>query len=390
MSVLCIAVNYRSAIASKCHFNNPLTDPEEVLQCTDMTISKITDYNQVISNLTTSVIVLDSALCAVYMNSSAEVLIGVSATRLAPKPIYKWLFFSDKEKDMLHRALLENHPYTIREASVVTIKGLEMVIDYSVSPLDLSSEPGLLIEIQGRDRLLRIEKEEELLERHATTRNLVRGMAHEIKNPLGGIRGAAQLLERQLPDVALQEYTQVIIDEADRLRDLVDKLLGPRVLPELAPINVHSVLERVYTLGVAEVAKQIKLVRDYDPSIPDIRGDRGQLIQAVLNLLRNAVQSLMENPVERPEITIRTRTKRQVTLGSTKHRLVCLIEIIDNGQGVAEKLLNSMFFPMISGRADGSGLGLSISQSIVSQHGGLIECDSEPGHTVFSLWLPLP
>jgi len=354
-----------------------------------MTISKIADFSQVISNLTTSVIVLDSTLCAVYMNSSAEVLIGVSATRLAPTPIYKWLFFNTKEQQMLRRALLENHPYTIREASIVTVKGLELVIDYSVSPMDLATGPGLLIEIQGRDRLLRIEKEEELIERHATTRNLVRGMAHEIKNPLGGIRGAAQLLERQLVDASLGEYTQVIIDEADRLRDLVDKLLGPRVMPELAAMNVHSVLERVYTLAVAEVASQIEIVRDYDPSIPEISGDRGQLIQAVLNLLRNAVQSLMENPVLEPQIIIRTRTKRQVTLGSTKHRLVCLIEIIDNGEGIASELLSSMFFPMISGRADGSGLGLSISQSIVSQHGGLIECDSEPGCTVFSLWLPL-
>ena len=340
--------------------------------------------------MTTSVIVLDTTLCAVYMNSSAEVLIGVSATRLAPTAIFKWLFFSSKEQQMLCSALLEPHPYTIREAEIATVKGLQLVIDYSVSPIELSSGPGLLIEIQGRDRLLRIEKEEELIERHATTRSLVRNMAHEIKNPLGGIRGAAQLLERQLVDVSLQEYTQVIINEADRLRDLVDKLLGPRTLPDMAPINVHSVLERVYTLAVAEVANQIDIVRDYDPSIPEINGDRGQLIQAVLNLLRNAVQSLMENPVARPQIIIRTRTKRQVTLGSTKHRLVCLIEIIDNGRGIAGELLSSMFFPMISGRAEGSGLGLSISQSIVSAHGGLIECDSETGSTVFSLWLPLP
>jgi len=247
----------------------------------------------------------------------------------------------------------------------------------------------VLIEIQGRDRLLRIEREEELIERHSTTRDLVRGMAHEIKNPLGGIRGAAQLLERQLPNDELTEYTQVIIDEADRLRDLVDKLLGPRSLPELLPVNVHSVLERVYTLGVAEVADKIKLIRDYDPSIPDIQGDRGQLIQAVLNLLRNAVQSLTENVVSNPQVIIRTRAKRQVTLGSTKHKLVCLIEIIDNGVGVAHELKNSMFFPMISGRADGSGLGLSLSQSIVNQHNGLIECKSEPSHTVFSIWLPL-
>ncbi|MEM5528384.1 nitrogen regulation protein NR(II) [Gammaproteobacteria bacterium AS21] len=352
-------------------------------------MSIIESFVPIISNLTTSVIVLDDKLRTLYMNSSAEVLMGNSVKRLAPKSILEWLIFNKEEHARLQDVLTKNHAYTIRETTIATFKGQELIVDYSVSPIELTDQMGVLIEIQGRDRLLRIEKEEELIERHSTTRNLVRGMAHEIKNPLGGIRGAAQLLERQLPNDELTEYTQVIIDEADRLRDLVDRLLGPRSLPELLPVNVHSVLERVYTLGVAEVANRIKLVRDYDPSIPDIQGDRGQLIQAVLNLLRNAVQSLTENTVSDPQIVIRTRAKRQVTLGSTKYKLVCLIEVIDNGIGVAQELKNSMFFPMISGRADGSGLGLSLSQSIVNQHNGLIECKSEPSHTVFSIWLPL-
>ena len=350
---------------------------------------EIENFDSIMGNLTTSIIVLDENLCAIYMNSAAQVLIGVSATRLSGVPIYQWLFLNDQERALLADAFRDNATYTIRESTIKTIKGLELVIDYSVSPMDLEDSPRLLIEIQGRDRLLRIEKEEELIERHTTTRNLVRGMAHEIKNPLGGIRGAAQLLERELPASELREYTQVIIDEADRLRDLVDKLLGPRALPEMTALNIHSVLERVYTLGVAEVAGGIDMVRDYDPSIPDIQGDRGQLIQAVLNLLRNSVQSLTENPVDHPQIIIRTRTKRQVTLGATKHKLVCLIEVIDNGIGIAKDLKNSMFFPMISGRADGSGLGLSISQSIVNQHAGLIECHSDAKQTVFSIWLPL-
>ncbi|NRA21194.1 MAG: PAS domain-containing protein [Oceanospirillaceae bacterium] len=352
-------------------------------------MTEIGNFSSIISNLTTSVILLDSNLCAIYMNSSAEVLLGISAKRLAPKPVLQWLILNQKEQDLLRHALCDNHPYTIREAAITTVKGQELIIDYSVSPVDLENSVGLLLEMQGRDRLLRIEKEEELVERHATTRNLVRGMAHEIKNPLGGIRGAAQLLERQLPDESLKEYTSVIIDEADRLRDLVDKLLGPRSLPDLLPINVHSVLERVYTLSVAEVDNSIVFIKDYDPSIPDLLADSSQLIQAVLNLVRNAVQSLTESPVDSPRITIRTRTKRQVTMGNTRHKLACLIEIIDNGVGIDESIKKSMFFPMISGRADGSGLGLSISQFIVSQHAGLIECRSEPGNTVFSLWLPL-
>jgi two-component system nitrogen regulation sensor histidine kinase GlnL len=350
---------------------------------------KLNDFITLFSSLRTSVIVLDDALHVVFMNSSAEVLVGLSESRLSPIPINEWLSLSDKELDMLKLAFTNKQSYTIREASITTAKKHDLIIDYSVSPLEINGRLSLLLEVQGRDRLLRIEKEEELIERHVTTRNLVRGMAHEIKNPLGGIRGAAQLLERKLADQSLAEYTQVIIDEADRLRDLVDKLLGPRSAPELVSMNVHAVLERIYTLGVATVSNDIEMVRDYDPSIPEVMGDRSQLIQAILNLLLNAVQSLTENPVDNPKIVIRTRARRQVTLGSTKHKLVCLIEIIDNGVGVGSHLKKSMFFPMISGRADGSGLGLSISQSIINQHSGLIECQSEPGNTAFRVWLPM-
>ncbi len=352
-------------------------------------MKELDNYKNIISNLSTSIIVLDDKLCALYMNSSAEVLLSISATRLAPKPFNEWLTLSVKEQHRLAQVLIDQAPYTIREATICTIKGQALTIDYSVSFIELDSRSCLLLEIQGRDRLLRIEKEEELLERHVTTRNLVRGMAHEIKNPLGGIRGAAQLLERQLDTEGLKEYTQVIIDEADRLRDLVDKLLGPRTLPDFNLINVHSVLERVFKLTQASVSESILLNRDYDPSIPDIQGDRGQLIQAVLNITLNAVQSLSENPVDNASITFRTRTKRQVTLGANKHKLVCLIEVIDNGAGIDKTIMNSIFFPMITSRADGSGLGLSISQSIVNQHNGLIESSSEQGCTVFSLWLPI-
>ena len=350
---------------------------------------KIADFSTVFSHLTTSVIVLDSRLQAVFMNSSAEVLIGLSASRLASKPIDQWLNLSAKELALLKETFIAEHTYTIREAFISTVKNHELIIDYSVSPVQISNRLCLLLEIQGRDRLLRIEKEEEFLERHATSRNLVRGMAHEIKNPLGGIRGAAQLLERKLTDQSLFEYTQVIIDEADRLRDLVDRLLGPRSAPELCSMNIHNALERIYTLGVAAVADKIKLSRDYDPSIPEVMGDRSQLIQAMLNLLLNAVQSLTEHPVENPSITLKTRAQRQVTLGSTTHKLVCLIEIIDNGVGIDPQLMKNMFFPMISGRAEGSGLGLSISQSIINQHAGLIECHSDLGNTEFRVWLPL-
>lgn len=344
---------------------------------------------QILENLSTSVILLDDALHIEYMNPAAEMLLEATARRLRQYEVEQWLSHDKTEIDVLRESLATGHPYTRREARLVTLSGQEITVDYSVNPLPLLQGTQLLIEIQARDRLLRIEREEELLTRHATTRNLVRGLAHEIKNPLGGIRGAAQLLERELDAEALHEYTRIIIEEADRLRDLVDRLLGPRQLPKREPVNIHAVLERVCTLVAAETAGVVQLKRDYDPSIPEFMGDASQLIQAILNVVRNAMQAMQEAGVEAPEILLRTRAKRQVTLGSERHRLVCCLEIIDNGPGIPSEMLNSIFYPMISGRADGTGLGLSIAQSIINQHQGLIECVSEPGQTRFTLFIPL-
>ena len=219
---------------------------------------------------------------------------------------------------------------------------------------------------------------------------LVRGLAHEIKNPLGGIRGAAQLLARELPNTDLQDYTDVIIQEADRLRNLVDRMLGPYRPPQLTSINIHEITERVCNLIEAETQGDLQILRDYDPSIPDLMGDREQLIQAVLNIVRNAMQALLAGPPsQHGQITLRTRTLRQFTIGQRRHRLVCRLEIFDNGPSIAPGILDSIFYPMVSGRADGTGLGLSITQNIITRHHGLIECESVPGCTVFTLFLPL-
>lgn len=241
-----------------------------------------------------------------------------------------------------------------------------------------------------RDRLLRITKEEAQLSKQETTKMLVRGLAHEIKNPLGGIRGAAQLLARELPEEHLKDYTEVIIEEADRLRNLVDRMLGSNKLPSLSMTNIHEVLEHVASLIEAECQGSIILVRDYDPSIPEVLMDREQMIQAVLNIMRNAMQALAgQNELGLGRLTLRTRTLRQFTIGHIRHRLVTRIEIIDNGPGIPAELQNTLFYPMVSGRPDGTGLGLAITQNIISQHQGLIECESHPGHTVFSIFLPL-
>ena len=346
-------------------------------------------HKHILENLSTSVILLDESLQIEYMNPAAEMLLEATAKRLSACQVEDWLSQDPEEISVLKSTVVSGHAYTRREAKLRAMNGHEITVDYSVNPMLVGKNTALLIEIQARDRLLRIEREEELLNRHATTRNLVRGMAHEIKNPLGGIRGAAQLLERELADENLHEYTQIIIEEADRLRNLVDRLLGPHKLPKVEEVNVHAVLERVCTLVNVESEGRLQFVKDYDPSIPEFAGDTEQLIQAVLNIVRNAMQALQESGTADPLITLKTRAKRQVTLGSERHRLVCCLDIIDNGPGIPAEMLSNVFYPMISGRAEGSGLGLSIAQSIINQHHGLIECSSEPGCTRFSLYIPL-
>lgn len=346
-------------------------------------------HKQILDNLMSSVILLDDELYISYMNPAAEMLLAATQRRLSQHRVDEWLSSNISDIEALKTCLETGHPYTKREAKLLTMSSEEITVDYSVNPIQLSEGVLLLIEIQARDRLLRIEREEELLAHHAATKNLVRGMAHEIKNPLGGIRGAAQLLEKELEDESLHDFTHIIIDEVDRLRNLVDRLLGPHKLPTLESVNIHAVLERVCALVAVESEGAVALIRDYDPSIPEFTGDSEQLIQAVLNIVRNAMQALSTSGQPNPEIKLRTRAMRQVTLGAEKHRLVCCVDITDNGPGVPAEMLSTIFYPMISGRAEGTGLGLSIAQSVLNQHQGLIECSSEPGNTCFSLTIPL-
>lgn len=346
-------------------------------------------HKQILDNLSTAVVLLDSELTVEYANPAAEMLLEASKRRLSQVSVAEWFSPEENGVEDLKVCVETSHPYTRREARLVTQSGAALTVDYSINPLFGIHGRQLIIEIEARDRLMRIEREEDLLAQHDTARSLVRGMAHEIKNPLGGIRGAAQLLERQLSDPSLHDYTHVIIEEADRLRNLVDRLLGPRELPTLEDVNIHAILERVCQLIEAETKNTISLSRDYDPSIPEFIGDAGQLIQAVLNIMRNSMQAMQAAKTQDPAIHIKTRAFRQMTLGAEKHRLVCSVEITDNGPGIPEDILSKIFYPMVSGRADGSGLGLSIAQSIINQHQGLIECDTRPGETRFQLFIPL-
>jgi two-component system nitrogen regulation sensor histidine kinase GlnL len=341
----------------------------------------------IIDNISSGIIGLDAAFVVRLINPAAEAQLQLSEARLLGQPISTIDSEDMPWQSTLEQAASEGRAIVRRGLTLESRDGRAPMADVVVSPLH--EVPGLafLVELQPVDRLLRINREENLLSAQQTTRAVVRAMAHEIKNPLGGIRGAAQLLERELPPGPLQEYTGIIIQEADRLRALVDRLLGPRREVNLAPMNVHQATEHVVQLIQVEAGERAEIVRDYDPSLPDLMADRQQLIQALLNIMRNALEASAGRPQCR--LILRTRSQRQFTIGEKRHRLICRIDAIDDGPGIPEELRETLFVPMVSGRPDGTGLGLSIAQSIVHRHGGLLSCDSRPGHTCFSIFLPM-
>lgn len=348
----------------------------------------LTLYKQILESLTQTVILLDTELRLIYINPAGEMLFEVSARRVTGLGVEQLLPAKSELLNILKTGLNSSHSFTQHEVSVTLPGHRSLTLDCTINPISLDGDRkrcSLLVELQQIDRQIRISREEQQLAQQQTIRTLVRGMAHEIKNPLGGLRGAAQLLERELPDESLKEYTNIIIGEADRLRNLVNRMLGPNTLPQKEMINIHQVLEHVRQLMRAEIQGEISFVSDYDPSIPEMLADRDQLIQAVLNIVGNAVQAIGS----KGEIILRTRTLRQFTIGHTRHKLVCQVSIIDNGPGIPEDMVESIFYPMVTGRAEGTGLGLSIAQSLINQHGGLVQCESRPGRTSFSLLLPL-
>ena len=259
-----------------------------------------------------------------------------------------------------------------------------------VTPTERADE--IIVELLPLELQARQDREERLAEQAQANKELIRNLAHEIKNPLGGIRGAAQLLEMEIESVELTEYTQVIIHEADRLQSLVDRLLAPHRRPHLVgDVNIHEVCERVRLLIQAEFPKGLNVVRDFDTSIPEFRGDREQLIQTVLNIAHNACQALTELIAQgTATLTFHTRIARQTTFGKQRYRLALELHVIDNGPGVPDSIKDRIFYPLVSGREGGSGLGLTLAQTFVQQHHGLIECDSVPGHTDFKILIPLP
>lgn len=355
-----------------------------------MTLENI--HKRLLDQLKTGVILLDGDLRITYMNLAAEDLLEISGRQASGLFLGELLVSGREDIREIRNAARNDSSYTKHRTRFRLSNGKEITVDYTISPLAEEGQTHILMEVHSLSYSQRISRDEALLSTQATTRELVRGLAHEIKNPLGGIRGAAQLLAQELNSDELTDYTNVIIAEADRLHNLVDRLVGSRKKLDLQWMNIHEVLERVTSLVEAEVKdRAIKLEKDYDPSIPAIRADKEQLIQAVLNIVRNAVQALESPGVEHDlgRISLRTRIVRNITIGPKLHKLAVRIYISDNGPGVPAEIIDSIFYPMISGRPDGTGLGLSIAQTIVNQHGGIIECDSEPGHTSFSISIPI-
>ena len=338
-------------------------------------------------NLSTAVMLFDKNLNLTCINNAGEGLLSVSNRRIIGQKPEEILPHPPALAEMISRTLNTGHPYSERSMTLSLPNSRTVTVDCKVTPI-LKGErvKEIIVEMIDADSLHRVMREENLTLLHDAARESLRGMAHEIKNPLGGIRGAAQLLERELTegDPGLIEYTRIIIQEADRLRSFIDRMLTSEQRQNIEKANIHEVLEYVCNLVEAEYKQSFKIIRDYDPSLPLLEIDRAQIIQAVLNVMRNAVQATGDNG----NIWIRSRILRQVTLHKRIHRHVVRVDIIDDGPGIPPEIENGIFYPMITGRPEGTGLGLSIAQSLINAHGGLIEYERTDERTIFSIYLP--
>jgi two-component system nitrogen regulation sensor histidine kinase GlnL len=332
------------------------------------------------------VLLLDPSLRIVYANPAAENLFELSRRQLVGQATAGLFADATGLVAAVGKARASGTSYTEQELELAINGKPKLHLTCTVSPVEVN-EATLMLEFRHIDQQLKIAREERLLEQQQANRDLIRSLAHEIKNPLGGIRGAAQLLERELDRPQLVEYTQVIIGEADRLQSLVNRLLTPHRLPSYLLTNIHEILVRVKGVVQAEFP-QVAIQPDFDTSLPEFDADPEQLTQAILNIVRNAAQALGGTTAS-PTIRLTTRVARYVTLARKRYRLALAVAIADNGPGIPEALRDKIFYPLVSGREGGSGLGLTIAQTFVAQHNGTIECESVPGRTVFTILLPL-
>ncbi|SDH76172.1 two-component system, NtrC family, nitrogen regulation sensor histidine kinase GlnL [Vibrio xiamenensis] len=340
----------------------------------------------ILDNLVTATLIMEESLLVRYANPAAEQLFSQSVKRIVDQPLSNLIQHASLDLALLSQPLQSGQSITDSDVTFV-VDGKPLMLEVTVSPISWDKELMLLVEMRKIGQQRRLTQE---LNQHAqqqAAKLLVRGLAHEIKNPLGGLRGAAQLLERTLPDESLTEYTQIIIEQADRLRSLVDRLLGPQKPGKKKPVNLHLLIEKVRQLVELDIGKSVVIERDYDPSLPDIVMDPDQIEQALLNIVSNAAEILSKQ--EHGEIRIRTRTVHQANIHGQRCKLAARIEIIDNGPGIPSELQDTLFYPMVSGREGGTGLGLSIAQNLIDQHNGKIDVESWPGRTIFTIYLPI-
>lgn len=341
---------------------------------------------ELLDYLSLAVVVVNDLNQVEWLNASAQVLLEIGLKQAQSRALSDLTADADVLIDLVNRAREMGEAIShrgLRLKGILDREDADRYVDVTASLIDNTK---VLVEIADTTRQLRITRDATLLAQQDGQRQMARALAHEIKNPLGGLRGAAQLLQRELPDHRLHEYTELIIREADRLKKLVDNLLGPGGPQHLKPTNIHKLLEHVYKLLRNEAEEDVFVVRDYDPSLPDLTIDGDQIIQALLNIGRNAIQAVGSAG----RIVIRTRVGVNETIGIHRHRLICKIQFEDDGPGVPANLAETLFYPLVTSRPEGSGLGLALAQDLVTRHGGLIEFDSRAGRTVFTVLLPIP
>ncbi len=345
---------------------------------------------EILDALGTAVLVLNAQLRVVAANSAALDLFGVGASQAAGRPLAELVEAPEPLQRIVLKARESVGTCAQRELSLQAASGGEAhIVDVFVT--SLNADPArrtLVVELTDAAQRRRISRDAALLAQLDGGRLMARQLAHEIKNPLGGVRGAAQLLARQLGDTTLREYTQVIINEADRLAALVDSMLGPARPPHKESLNLHELCEHLFHLLRSEASPGIVLERDYDPSLPDAALDRNMIVQAMLNLGRNALQAASRSTGS-GRVVLRTRALHNQNIGTVRHRLVSSVQFEDNGPGVPAEIRDTLFYPLVTGREGGSGLGLAVAQDLVTRHGGLIEFESVPGRTQFNILLPV-
>jgi two-component system, NtrC family, nitrogen regulation sensor histidine kinase GlnL len=343
--------------------------------------------DEILDLLATAVVVVDARGNIASLNQAAGGLLATSPAAASGRPLAALVADGAAIEALLARCRASEEPLALRtfDLAPAARDDTRYQVDLSMTPLAGGRAGSVLVEITDTTRPSRMTRDVALLVQQGGSRVMARQLAHEIKNPLGGLRGAAQLLERELPSEELREYTRVIIGEADRLCALVDSVLGPVRAVRREPVNVHEILDRVFRLARAEAPEGVAIERDYDPSLPAVALDRDLCVQAMLNLARNAVQAIGN----RGRLTLRTRALTNATIGAARHRVVAALQFEDDGPGVPPELGETIFYPLVTARTGGTGLGLAVAQDIATRHGGIIEFDSRPGRTVFSLLLPL-